>query len=220
MKYNLVKIYGGNITRLINKFLIFASALLILPMVLNFGAKADAVVLENKTYEATYTIEGTSSMGKKMIAKNFEPMVMVERIDSLYYLSLTKKSSSIVGLTLIVDCKAVGNMLRGRDGENETYTFTLREESIFSDMKFQCYIKAMGMDQEFTITLDTASIKVILDYVEDIPNRPLEFGERPEFDKKFPMWGYMAIIGEVIAVAGIGLGVYFGYFRKKRKLNN
>lgn len=192
-------------------------ALAFIAISLPINAKS-ASDIEHKTYEAKYTIGGTSNIGKNMISKYFNDKVMIERIDDYYFVSFTQTSSSITGLKLVVDDKPAGWMVRSEDGEIITTTFTASLETISSEMQMSCYITKMGMNQSFTITIDFNTLELLSNDVEEIPNRPGYFGEEPTFKKSFPMWGYMAIVGGVLVVAIAGTASFI-VIRKKHKNN-
>ena len=189
--------------------------LLLIPMLIGLNVKAVGLnELENKTYNATYEVGGTSNMGKKMIKKYFEEKLMIERIDDYYFISLHQNSSAITGLTLLVDDKPAGWMVREENGEDKITTFTASLDTIKSEMQFTCYITKMGMDQNFTITINSDSITVAKDTVDAIANRPGFFGEKPSFKKVFPMWGYAAIAGGILVLAAAG-GIAYVVIKRK-----
>ena len=129
----------------------------------------------NGTYEVSYEVTGTSSMGKTMISKNFPNKFKLEKLNDNYYLSINyDTSSSMSDLKLSLNDLNVGTIIRNKNNQM-IYTYTLSENSINNELPFSVYVSAMQRRTEFNIKLDLSNSNKISDDIEDLGERPGEF---------------------------------------------
>ena len=129
----------------------------------------------NGTYEVSYEVTGTSSMGKTMISKNFPNKFKLEKLNDNYYLSINyDTSSSMSDLKLSINDLNVGTIIRNKNNQM-IYTYTLSENSINNELPFSVYVSAMQRRTEFNIKLDLSNSNKISDDIEDLGERPGEF---------------------------------------------
>jgi len=129
----------------------------------------------NGTYEVSYEVTGTSSMGKTMISNNFPNKFKLEKLNDNYYLSINyDTSSSMSDLKLSLNDLNVGTIIRNKNNQM-IYTYTLSENSINNELPFSVYVSAMQRRTEFNIKLDLSNSNKISDDIEDLGERPGEF---------------------------------------------
>ena len=129
----------------------------------------------NGTYEVSYEVTGTSSMGKTMISNNFPNKFKLEKLNDNYYLSINyDTSSSMSDLKLSINDLNVGTIIRNKNNQM-IYTYTLSENSINNELPFSVYVSAMQRRTEFNIKLDLSNSNKISDDIEDLGERPGEF---------------------------------------------
>lgn len=129
----------------------------------------------NGTYEVSYEVTGTSSMGKTMISNNFSNKFKLEKFNDNYYLSINyDTSSSMSDLKLSINDLNVGTIIRNKNNQM-IYTYTLSENSINNELPFSVYVSAMQRRTEFNIKLDLSNSNKISDDIEDLGERPGEF---------------------------------------------
>lgn len=156
------------------KFLIVSSIILIFVIVYQFNVFASPIN-SNGTYEVSYDVTGTSSMGKTMISKNFPNKFKLEKLNDNYYLSINyDTSSSMSDLKLSLNDLNVGTIIRNKNNQM-IYTYTLSENSINNELSFSVYVSAMQRRTSFNIKLDLSNSNKISDDIEDLGERPGEF---------------------------------------------
>lgn len=126
-------------------------------------------------YEVNYEFGGQSGIGGQMLKKYFDTSVEVEKIGTLYYLSVTQLSSSMQDLSLnLADGMQVGYRITENDGNRTTYSYTLSEENISKELPFSVYVAPRDETFQFTIKLDLSSASFLGD-VDKTIERPAEF---------------------------------------------
>ncbi len=156
------------------KFLIVSSIMLIFVIVFQFNVFASSIN-SNGTYEVSYEVTGTSSMGKTMISNNFPNKFKLEKLNDNYYLSINyDTSSSMSDLKLSLNDLNVGTIIRNKNNQM-IYTYTLSENSINNELPFSVYVSAMQRRTEFNIKLDLSNSNRISEDIEDLGERPGEF---------------------------------------------
>ena len=160
--------------KLIKKFSI--TLILLSVFIITFIPNVFASTLNsNGTYEVSYDVTGTSSMGKTMISNNFPSKFKLEKLNDNYYLSINyDTSSSMSDLKLSINDLIVGTIIRNKNNQM-IYTYTLSENSINNELPFSVYVSAMQRRTEFNIKLDLSNSNKISDDIEDLGERPGEF---------------------------------------------
>ena len=160
--------------KLIKKFSI--TLILLSVFIITFIPNVFASTLNsNGTYEVSYDVTGTSSMGKTMISNNFPSKFKLEKLNDNYYLSINyDTSSSMSDLKLSINDLIVGTIIRNKNNQM-IYTYTLSENSINNELPFSVYVSAMQRRTEFNIRLDLSNSNKISDDIEDLGERPGEF---------------------------------------------
>ena len=160
--------------KLIKKFSI--TLILLSAFIITFIPNVFASTLNsNGTYEVSYEVTGTSSMGKTMISNNFPSKFKLEKSNDNYYLSINyDTSSSMSDLKLSINDLNVGTIIRNKNNQM-IYTYTLSENSINNELPFSVYVSAMQRRTEFNIKLDLVNANKLSDEIEDLGERPGEF---------------------------------------------
>lgn len=161
-------------SKLIKKFSI--TLILLSAFIITFIPNVFASTINsNGTYEVSYEVTGTSSMGKTMISNNFPNKFKLEKLNDNYYLSINyDTSSSMSDLKLSINDLNVGTIIRNKNNQM-IYTYTLSENSINNELPFSVYVSAMQRRTEFNIKLDLSNSNKISDDIEDLGERPGEF---------------------------------------------
>ena len=160
--------------KLIKKFSI--ALILLSVFIITFIPNVFASALNsNGTYEVSYEVTGTSSMGKSMISKNFSNKFILEKLDNNYYLSINyDTNSSMSDLKLQINELNIGTIIRNKNNQM-TYTYTLSGNTLSSELPFSVYVSAMQRRTEFKIKINLDNANKLSDEIEDLGERPGEF---------------------------------------------
>lgn len=155
----------------------FISSLLIMLFVMNINAKASVEVDDDIIYDTSYEIGGTNSIGQSMIGKYFDDHAYLLKENDLYFLSITLLDNSAlsdINISLS-DYSYKSGILINENGKKTTYTITLGEEDITSQVNIAGKVSAMNQDVSFTIKLNLDNMTKTSELVDKSFEYPARF---------------------------------------------
>lgn len=157
-----------------NKFLII---ILINLMIFCFiMAGTLPVNAETPDSDGIYTVNVSNDM--PMGGSNLSSSATLEKINGIYYLSLTFNTAKLSNPRLSIDGKTVGYQITDTDGDKKTYRYTLSENSLSSVLPFVVDVIPMGtggINREFNVSVDLNSATRTNGTISYEDERPAEF---------------------------------------------
>lgn len=153
----------------------FISSLLIMLAVMNIDIKADFEIADDLIYDTSYEIGGTNSIGQSMIGKYFDNHAYLFKENDLYFLSITLLDNSALSDIDISLGNYKSGILINENGKKTTYTITIGEEDITSQVNITGMVSAMNKEVSFTIKLNLDNMTKTSETIDKSYEYPARF---------------------------------------------